>query len=125
MPRYVMLMNWTEQGTARCRDVVARAADIEAVVESLGGRVREHLHTIGEYDIVVVAEFPDDGSEAVAIRRLASIGGVRTTSMRAVTDEETGTHLTGSAKHDRETLTPSRDSDREFGSETAFWPPDA
>lgn len=31
-----------------------------AAIEGLGGKVREHLYTLGEYDIVVVTEFPGD-----------------------------------------------------------------
>jgi uncharacterized protein with GYD domain len=88
MPTYVILMNWTEQGAKNCRDTLKRAKDHRAFVEELGGKVREHLYTLGEYDIVMVTEFPDDETEATAMLQLATFGNVHTKSMRAFTDEE-------------------------------------
>ena len=49
----------------------------------------EHLYTLGEYNIVMVTEFPDDDTAAAAVLALASLGNVRTKTMRAFTDGET------------------------------------
>ncbi len=124
MPRYVTLMDWTEQGAARCHDLIARAGELEALIHGLGGTIREHLYTFGEHDIVLVTEFPDDRAEAIAMLHLASLGDVRTTTMRAFTDQETGALVVASAKLSRRTHTASRESDRPEP-EIAFWPPDA
>ncbi len=88
MPSYVSLLNWTEQGAKNAGDTLKRAGDFRVLVECLGGKVREHLYTIGECDIVMVMEFTDDESEATAMLHLATLGNVRTKSMRAFTDEE-------------------------------------
>lgn len=94
MPSYVILLNWTEQGARNGRDTIERAKAFGAAVESLGGKVREHLYTLGEYDIVAVTEFPDDDTAATALIQLASLGNVRTKTMRAFTDEETAAIIT-------------------------------
>ena len=67
MPTYVSLINWTEQGIKNFRDTAKRANDFTKLVEGAGGKVREVLWTIGEYDIVSVVDFPDDESAVAAL----------------------------------------------------------
>ena len=75
MPVYVSLVKWTDQGIKNYRDTVDRARDYAALVERHGGRVRELLWAIGEYDIVTVAEFPDDDTGVAAMLR--QVGAVQ------------------------------------------------
>ena len=88
MRSYVILLNWTDQGVKNSRDTIKRAGAFRALIQSRGGKVREHLYTLGEYDIVMVTEFPDDDTAAAAVLALASLGNVRTKTARAFTDEE-------------------------------------
>ena len=88
MPTYVSLIHWTEQGIKDYKDTTSRAADYSKLVESSGGRVRELLWTVGEYDIVAVAEFPDDESGTAALLQVGSLGNVRTSTMRAFNADE-------------------------------------
>jgi uncharacterized protein with GYD domain len=88
MPIYVSLVKWTDQGLKNYRDTVDRARDYSALVERLGGRTRELLWAIGEYDIVTVAEFPDDETGVAAMLQVGALGSVRTTTMRAFDAEE-------------------------------------
>ena len=67
-----------------------RLEDFTKLAESMGGRVRESLYTVGEYDIVVVTEFPDDETATAALLRVGSLGNVRTNTMRAFTADEMG-----------------------------------
>ena len=89
MRSYVILANWTDQGAKNSRDTLKRARSFRALIESRGGKLREHLYTFGEYDIVMVTEFPDDDTATAAVLALASLGNVRTKTMRAFTDGET------------------------------------
>ena len=52
--------------------------------------MREALYTVGEYDIVVVTEFPDDETATAALLQVGSLGNVRTNTMRAFTADEMG-----------------------------------
>ena len=90
MPTYVSLIHWTEQGIKNYKDTASRAADFSKLVESLGGRVRELLWTVGEYDIVSIAEFPDDETGTAALLQVGSLGNVRTSTMRAFDADEMG-----------------------------------
>ncbi len=101
MRSYVILLNWTDQGAKNSRDTIERGKAFGASIESLGGKVREHLYTLGEYDIVMVTEFPDDDTAAASMLQLASLGNVRTKTMRAFTDGETAAIIAqvGEAPH--------------------------
>jgi uncharacterized protein with GYD domain len=88
MPTYVSLIHWTEQGIKDYKDTQNRAEDFSKLVEGAGGRVRELLWTVGEYDIVSVADFPDDETATACLLRVGSLGNVRTNTMRAFNAEE-------------------------------------
>jgi uncharacterized protein with GYD domain len=83
MPTYVSLVHWTEQGIRNFKDTASRAQAFAELVKSSGGRVHELLYTVGEYDIVTVADFPDDESATAALLRVGADGNVRTNTMRA------------------------------------------
>jgi uncharacterized protein with GYD domain len=90
MSTYVSLINWTDQGIKNYKDSTSRADDFSKLVESLGGRVRELLWTVGEYDLVTVTEFPDDETAAVALLRVGSLGSIRSNTLRAFSAEQMG-----------------------------------
>lgn len=91
MPRYVVLVNWTDQGLANARDTVERAAAFRAMVSAMGGQVGEILWTLGRYDIVGFMEAPDDETAAAISMRVSGQGNIRTETLRAFTAEEVGT----------------------------------
>jgi len=83
MPIYVGLGNWTDQGTKDLHGAVQRGNSFREAVEQAGGRVRELVWTMGEYDFVTVVEAPDDETAAVLVLQVAAVGNVRTKTMRA------------------------------------------
>ena len=83
MPTYVSLVNWTEQGVKNFRDTLRRAEDYRGLVEKSGGQVHQLLWTLGEYDVVVVADFPDDETATAVVLQTAAGGHVRTKTMKA------------------------------------------
>ncbi|HTR95110.1 MAG TPA: GYD domain-containing protein [Trebonia sp.] len=88
MPTYVSLIHWTDQGIKNYKDTTSRAEDFTKLVENKGGRVRELLWTVGEYDLVVVADFPDDETGTAALLQVGSLGNVRSSTMRAFGADE-------------------------------------
>jgi len=88
MATYVSLINWTEQGIKNFRDTTQRAQDFSRLVESSGGKVRELLWTVGEYDIVCVAEFPDEEAGVAALLQVGSAGNIRSNTMQAFDAEQ-------------------------------------
>jgi uncharacterized protein with GYD domain len=88
MTTYVSLINWTEQGIKNFRDTTQRAQDFTKLVESSGGTVRELLWTVGEYDIVSIADFPDDETAVAALLQVGAAGSVRSNTLRAFNADE-------------------------------------
>jgi uncharacterized protein with GYD domain len=88
MPTYVSLIHWTDQGIKNYKDTTSRAGDFVKLVESKGGRVRELLWTVGEYDLIAVADFPDDETGTAALLQVGSLGSVRSNTMRAFSADE-------------------------------------
>ena len=88
MTTYVSLINWTEQGIKNYRETTQRAEDFSKLVENSGGRVRELLWTVGEYDIVCILDFPDDETGVAALLQVGSGGNVRSNTLRAFDADE-------------------------------------
>ena len=81
MPIYVILGNWTDQGP---RTSAAPYSEPTAeMVEQAGGRVRELVWTMGEYDLISVAKAPDDETAATLALQVGAAGNVRSKTMRA------------------------------------------
>jgi uncharacterized protein with GYD domain len=88
MPTYVALVNFTDQGIKNFRDTVRRAEDYRGLVEKNGGQVRQLLWTLGDYDVVVVADFPDDETATAVVLQTAAGGNIRTKTMKAFDAEQ-------------------------------------
>ena len=88
MTTYVSLISWTEQGIRNFRDSTQRAEDFTKLVEGSGGTVRELLWTVGEYDIVCVADFPDEESGVATLLQVGAAGNVRSKTLRAFNADE-------------------------------------
>ncbi|HWI01384.1 MAG TPA: GYD domain-containing protein [Propionibacteriaceae bacterium] len=88
MPLYVALVNFTDQGIKNFRDTVRRAEDYRGLVEKHGGQVRQLLWTLGQYDLVVVTELPDDETAAAVVLQTVAGGNVRTTTLKAFDAEQ-------------------------------------
>lgn len=88
MPLYVALVNFTDQGIKNYRDTVGRAEDYRRLVEQHGGQVRQLLWTLGQYDLVVVTELPDDETATAVVLQTVAAGNVRTTTLKAFDAEQ-------------------------------------
>ena len=75
-------------GHQELQGLAGRAADFTKLAESSGGRVRELLWTVGEYDLVSVVDFPDDETATAALLQVASLGSIRSNTMRAFSADE-------------------------------------
>lgn len=83
MQTYVLLTTFTDAGIEHVRDSPERTRHAKELVESLGGTWREFFVTMGRYDGVVIADFPDDETAAQAVLTLAESGNVTTETLRA------------------------------------------
>jgi uncharacterized protein with GYD domain len=88
MPKYVILLNWTEQGVKNAKDTVDRYQAAKRLVESKGGGFDAIFWTVGPYDLVAVTDVPDEQTAAAINLQLAASGNLRTTTMRAFDEDE-------------------------------------
>lgn len=88
MPKYVVLVNWTDQGVKGVNETVQRAEQVGQLAQKLGGRMDLLLWTQGRYDLVAVMDMPDDEAFAAVGLQVGMMGAVRTESLRAFTADE-------------------------------------
>ena len=83
----VSLVNFTDQGMRNIKESPQRARAFRELCRQQGVQVREMLWTSGPYDMVVIAEGPEEALSAVLLS-VAKLGNVRTQTLRAM-DQET------------------------------------
>jgi uncharacterized protein with GYD domain len=88
MPKYVILVNWTEQGVKNAKDTVSRYRAAKQLVESKGGTFDTVFWTVGPYDLVAVTDVPDEETGSAINLLLAAGGNLRTLTMRAFDEDE-------------------------------------
>src|SRR5918997_2167073 len=88
MPTYVSLLNWTDQGIRNVRDTVQRYERSQQLQDKHGVRLQQIYWTVGPYDLVAIAEAPDEESITAFFLELASAGNLRTTTLRAYDRDE-------------------------------------
>ena len=93
MARYVVLINWTDQGVRNAKDTVQRVAQARSAFQSMGVTVETVYWTLGDYDILCLFTAPDDAALAAALLQLAGQGNVRTKTLRDFDEGEMGAIL--------------------------------
>ena len=77
----------TDQGIRNIKDTTRRADAARSEAEKIGGKFTVYW-TLGKYDGVGILEAPNDEAAMEFGIRIGNIGNVRTTTLRAFTEEE-------------------------------------
>ena len=88
MPTYAVLINFTDQGARTVRDTRRRAEAFRTAAESAGVTVRAVYWTLGSYDGLLLLEADDDQTVTALLLDLATLGNVRTHTLRAYGGDE-------------------------------------
>ncbi|MCH7714343.1 MAG: GYD domain-containing protein [Chloroflexi bacterium] len=89
MPKYLMQVTYSDDALADLvRHPEDRAAVISELVERLGGRVEAFHHSLGEYDLVIIAEFPDNETVAALQIAVRSTGVLKDQKITALLSRE-------------------------------------
>ena len=88
MPRYVVLVNWTDQGVKNVKETLQRTDSGGEIAEKHGLTLEQAYWTVGPYDMVTIFEAPDDEALSAHLLEIGSLGNVRTTTLRAYNEEE-------------------------------------
>jgi|ERR1700722_8955868 uncharacterized protein with GYD domain len=88
MPTYLALMRWTKEGLEKVKESPSRLAAGKKAIEAAGGKVMSFYMLMGEYDMALVVEAPDDETLARISLSLGATGSTRTETHRAFTEDE-------------------------------------
>ena len=89
MPTYISLGNWTDQGIRNVRDAAKRLDAAKQMMKEAGGELKGFYMTMGAYDLVTIAEAPNDEVVAKILLTIGGLGNVRTVTLLAFTEAET------------------------------------
>ena len=88
MPTYITLYKLTQKGAETIKETPARLdANIKAV-EAMGIEIKGWYLTMGQYDIVVIADVPNDETAVKALLAIGMQGNVSSETLRAFDQEE-------------------------------------
>lgn len=87
MPKYVSLINLTDQGVRNLKDSPQRFEAFKEMAEKAGLKIESVYYTQGQYDMAVILEGAEDAA-MVASLKLASLGNARSQTMRAFSVDE-------------------------------------
>ena len=90
MPTFMTFVNWTDKSASDPKGMRKRQAGAKENVAKYGGTVKGLYVLTGQYDAVLIAEFPDGDSAIKSALSAGQTGYVRTTTVRALTEDEIG-----------------------------------
>ena len=88
MPHYIALVSFTDQGVRDVKNSIKRADRVKRLAAKHKVKIRDIHWTMGKYDIIVTFDAPSDAALSAFTLENASLGNVRTQTVRAYTREE-------------------------------------
>ncbi|WP_298422653.1 GYD domain-containing protein [Rhodoblastus sp.] len=88
MKTFVTLYNFTDQGLQTIKDTVKRAEAAKAAAAKSGVKIKEILWLQGQFDLVVIAETPDNATANAFSISMLKAGNLRGQTLRAFTATE-------------------------------------
>jgi uncharacterized protein with GYD domain len=88
MVTYLMLLNWTDHGIKNVKDSPKRLDGVKKLAKDMGGEVKGFYMTLGAHDLVLIVDLPNDEKVASFALKLGSLGNVRSTTLRAYSEDD-------------------------------------
>jgi uncharacterized protein with GYD domain len=88
MPTYITLVNYTPKGVENVKESPHRLEAAKQAFKAFGAELKEFYLVLGRYDIILVAEAPNDEAVAKVALAIGSGGNVRTETFRAFKEDE-------------------------------------
>lgn len=88
VPTYVSLLRYTDQGIRNVKESPARLDAAKKAFQAAGAELKQFFLLMGQYDILIVSEAPNDEAVGKVALALGSLGNVRTESYRAFPEPE-------------------------------------
>lgn len=88
MATFIALLNFTDQGIRSVKDTTKRADAVAKAAKKFGAKLTQIYWTVGNYDLVVIIDAPDEASATAFMLSIGAAGNVRTQTLRAFTKSE-------------------------------------
>ena len=88
MATYVMLCNYTDKGIENIKDSPSRLEAAKKAFQAMGGELKQFYLSMGQYDMIVIGEIPNDKAAATLALAIGAKGAVRSETLRAFTEDE-------------------------------------
>ena len=87
MAKYILLVNWTDQGIRNIKESAKRLDAGRGLAKEHGCVLENFFMTMGGFDNVALVDAPDDESLAKYVLTLGSEGNLRTVTLKAFPEE--------------------------------------
>ena len=88
MSSYIMLVRWTEAGREKVKEAPQRVEFARNALKSVGGELKELFFVMGRYDVLAIAEAPNDEAIAKVALRITGSGAAITETLKAFPEAE-------------------------------------
>jgi uncharacterized protein with GYD domain len=88
MATYITLSRWTAKGAEHLKESPARLDKVKQAAKAVGGEMKAFYLTMGEYDLVIVWDFPGDKACAKFALGVMAQGNVTSQTLKAFPEGE-------------------------------------
>jgi len=88
MPTYISLISFTQNGIDNIKESPTRLDTAKEAFRAMGADLKEFYMVMGQYDLVVISEAPDDETATKLALMIGSSGSIRTETLRAYKEDE-------------------------------------
>ncbi len=88
MAKYIMLLNYTQQGIANIKESPNRAEAARGLARECGAELTDLYLTMGEHDLVAIVEAPNADAVAKFALAVGSLGNVRSKTLKAFSEDQ-------------------------------------
>ena len=88
MATYITLSRWTQKGAEHLKESPARLEKVKEAAKAVGGELKNFYLTMGDYDFVIVWDFPDDKACAKFAMGVMAQGNVTSQTLKAFSEND-------------------------------------
>jgi uncharacterized protein with GYD domain len=88
MAKYIILMNWTDLGIRNVKESPKRLDAAREAAKKLGAQINDFYMTMGDFDMVLHIDAPNDETVAKFILGTGRAGNVKTKTLKAFSEDE-------------------------------------
>ena len=88
MATYISLLKYTQKGAESIKQLPARIDAGRQAAKAVGAEIKQLYLVMGQYDVVVISEAPDDETAAKLALATGMQGNVQSQTLRAFSETE-------------------------------------